>query len=91
MRARPAHGHRGVLRGPSTLEREVLDGRDIVEVPLQQRHVGRGGDQGVVVPAIRHRQWHLFRLRYDGFVVGVVGKLTVEQAEWRGGTTSTTL
>lgn len=59
MRAGPAHGHRRVLGGPPALEGEVLDGGDVVEVPLQQRHVGRGGHQGVVVPAVSHRQRHL--------------------------------
>lgn len=34
MRAGPAHGHRRVLGGPPALEGEVLDGGDVVEVPL---------------------------------------------------------
>lgn len=73
VRARPAHGHRGVLGWPSAFEREVFDGRYIVEVPLKECHVRRGGYQRVVVLAISHRERHLVddcgRLV---FVVGVV-------------------
>lgn len=37
----------------------------------------------MVVSAVRHRQWHLFWLRYDGLVVGVVGK-DAQQVAWWG-------
>lgn len=55
----PTHGHGSVFCRPSTLEGEMFDGRDVVEVPLQERHVCRGGDQSVVVPAVRYRQRNL--------------------------------
>lgn len=61
MRTGPAHGHRGVLGRPSALERVVLDGGDVVEIPLKERHVGRGRHQSVVILAVSHRQGHLFR------------------------------
>ena len=62
VRTGPAHGHRGVLGRPSALERVVLDGGDVVEIPLKERHVGRGRHQSVVILAVSHRQGHLFRL-----------------------------
>lgn len=56
VRVGPAHRHGGVLRWPTALEGEVFYGRGIIEMPLEQRHVGRGRQQGVRVPAVRHRK-----------------------------------
>lgn len=59
MGARPAHGHGGVFCRPAALQGEVLNGRDVVQMPLQQGHIGGCGDQGMVVPAVSHRQRNL--------------------------------
>lgn len=67
MGAGPAHRHGSVFGRPATLQGEVFDGRDIVEMPLQQRHVGGRGDQGMMVSAIGHGEGDLRHCRIYAF------------------------
>lgn len=53
-----------MLGGPPALEGKVLDSGDVVQVPLKQRQVGRGSNQGMVISAVGHREWDLSRTDY---------------------------
>lgn len=61
-----------MLGRPSALNRVVFNGGNIVEIPLKECHVGRGGDQRVMIFAVGHREWHLFQIVVDGPVVIVI-------------------